>query len=211
MYSPSQLKTFNKSKAERAGKYILGIKDPDISPEPLIVGAMIETKLLTGIDDRGIADKYKDFDKEKVVEWYDNTLSNMVDIPKVSGQYQVKAEGKICGEDFMWYIDVLDGETIIDIKTSHYLTKQDTKTINMRSGLTSMEEYEFQLRCYMTMTGKKTAFILEIAKHPYKEKWQGKSRQIIVINMTDELDKKRTERTKVRLEEMKELRARFGK
>lgn len=206
-YSISQLKKFNADPAAWWWKYILGIDSPG-NPEAFCLWNLAEHRLCTHEDKYEIMEDYKLLDDDKVIEWYDIIKSNAEWLPCIEWETQLFVEGDIWGYKLIWYIDVLQGDTIIDIKTSRYLSKE-WWWVNMRSGLTSYEEYELQLWFYMKATGKRLAQIIEVAKHDYKKKGEWHSRQVIDFNRTDEMDKKRTNRSLWLLEEMNNLHNKF--
>jgi len=206
-YSVSQIKKFNANPAERAGKYILWIKCAT-NDEAFALWNLAEYRLCNHIDDYELLKDYVWLDVAKVIEWYDVIKKNAEWLDKIDGETQLFVEWNIWDHKLIWYIDILQGDTIIDIKTSRYLSKE-WWWVNMRSGLTSFEEYELQLWFYMKATWKRKAKIVEVAKHDYKNKWEWHSRQVIDFNRTDEMDKKRTKRSLDLLNQMQELHNKF--
>lgn len=101
---------------------------------------------------------------------------------------------------FVAYIDNFNDDCIDDIKTAHYLTNKDNTAKNSWSGMSTWEEYELQLWVYMKLTGSKKARILEVAKHKYKD--ERHAHQIIEFEMTEEFDKRMTDKYQPIVEEM---------
>lgn len=200
--SVSQLKTYNASKAKRAGQYILWIQD-FIENDALWLWQLAEYRLMTGEDDYSILDKANIQDMEKTIQEYDTIKHNAkwLEIPKWATQ--VKVEWDLLGQRFVWYIDLVTEDTIIDIKTSRYLTKVDDKSKNMWSGLSSYDEYRLQLRVYMKLTGKQKSQIIEVAKHRYKD--DNPRHQILQVDMSEELDQEMTVKRQPIVDEMMEL------
>lgn len=207
LLSVSQLKTFNASKATWWWKYLLGIDEP-IQNDALWLWQLAEHYLITGQDDYNILDKANIQDMEKTIQDYDTIKHNAkwLEIPK--GLTNVRVEWDLLGQRFLWYIDLLTEDTIIDIKTSKYLSKQESDNKNMWSWLSSYDEYRLQLWVYMKLTGKQKGKIIEVAKHKYKD--DKPRNQIIDINMTEELDQEMTNKRQPVVDEMIRLWAAFN-
>lgn len=200
--SKSQLTTFNASKSKWAGMYILGIKDI-IENDALWLWQLAEHRLITKQDDYSILENANIQDMEKTIAEYDNIKHNAewLEIPK--WQTQAKVEWVLLWQLFVWYIDLLTDDTVIDIKTSKYLTNPESESKNMWSGLSSYEEYELQLWIYMSLTGKKKGQIIEVSKHKYKD--ERNAHQTIDFERSDERNEKMTAKRQPVVDEMVEL------
>lgn len=207
-YSISQMKKYNADPAAWWWQYILGIKSA-WNPDAFCLWNMWEHWFCTHEDDYGIMEDYTNLDVDKVIKTYDILKENAEWLPKIEGETQLFVEWDIWWHKLIGYIDVLQGDTIIDIKTSHYLSKPGWNP-TMRSGLTKFDEYSLQLRFYMKATWKRKAKIIEVAKHDYKKKGEGESWQEIEFNRSDEMDKKWTARSLERLDSMQQLHNKFN-
>lgn len=201
--SVSQIKTYNASPAKRAWLYILWIKE-DYSNDAMLLWQAFENWLITKHDnlEKIIWNKEVE-DMEKFVQDYDTLKFNAEWTELNLWKQQVRVQGKLFGLDFIWYIDNLTDERVEDIKTTRYLTKPDSKSKNMWSGMTTMEEYELQLWIYCKLLWRKKWRILEFAKHRYKD--NRKASQIIELEITDEFDKEMEVKYWKIIEEMKKL------
>lgn len=209
--SASQLKTYNNSPAQRAGKYILWL-DEFQDNDATVTGRLFEHRVFTGKDNYDIITEAKEkvstIDTEKIIHDFD-VLKSHYTVPKMKiWDTQVFCEWTINDVEFVGYIDNLEGDTIRDVKTSYYLTKQDSKSINFWSGMTSIEEYELQLWIYMLLTGKKKANILEVAKYEYKKEWDYS--QVIEFEMTDDFNTTMEDKRFPIMDEMKALHTKYS-
>lgn len=199
--SVSQIKTFNASPSKWAGMYILWIKD-EFQNDNYDLWNLFENWLITKQD---ILEEYLDkntiSDIPKFVNDYDNLKYNSEWLDIKIWQTQYKLEWQLFGVDILGYIDNLTDEYVEDIKTTRYLTKEDTKSINMWSGMTTIEEYKLQLRVYCKLLWRKKARIIEIPKHKYKD-WP--KHQILEYNY-DEVEKEMSEKIHKIVEEIKSL------
>ena len=143
---------------------------------------------MTWKDRLELLDNYNLFDPEVLLEKYENIKHNSSNLDFKIGDRNVKVEWQICGEDFLWYLDNYNPDCIDDIKTVTYLTKPDWKAKNFWSGMTYIEEYELQLRIYMSLTWINKSRIIEVSKHKYKD--DRIANQIIEFEMTEEFDKR---------------------
>lgn len=117
-------------------------------------------------------------------------------------------KGIIGDYQFVGYIDNLTDNCIDDIKTSYYLTKKDSNAKNHRSGMTTYEEYELQLWVYMKVSGIKKSRIIEIATFKYKDE-ERHEHQILDFELTDEFDKKMSDKYFPIFAEMKAMKDKF--
>lgn len=189
--SVSQLKTYNASPAKWAGLYILWIKE-DISNDAFVLGQLAEQRLITGQDDWSILEWKDIIDKEKFNDAYEAIKHNSQWLVIPKWVYQYKMEWIIDKFSFIGYADIIDEECVYDIKTSQYLTKLDSNSLNMWSNLSSYDEYALQLWIYMKLTGKKKAQILEVSKHKYED--NKPYNQIIEFTWSEEWDKKMSDK-----------------
>ena len=197
--SVSQLKTYNASPAKWAGLYILGIEE-NFANDAFALGQLAESYLITWQDNYQLLDWQTILDKEKLIEEYDNIKHNAqwLEIPK--GINQHKVEWLLFNQLFVWYIDIFADDCIYDIKTTRYLTDPTKDGVNMRSNLSSYDEYALQLWVYMKLTGIKKSKILEVAKHKYKD--ERTANQVLEFELTDEFDKKMTDKRQPIVEQM---------
>jgi len=206
--SCSQLKKFNASKAERAGKYIMWIKE-QFQNDAFPLWLLFENWLMTGKDEY---DKFLDgqeiVDKAKLLQDYDTLKHNSKGLKFEVWEPQYEIKGELFWVPILWYVDNLTDEWIDDIKTTRYLNKKDSKQINSRSGMTYYEEYETQLWIYMKLMWRKKGRILEIAKHKYKDKRH--ANQIIEFHWSKAWDKKMTEKRQPIVEEMWKMRDEYS-
>jgi len=184
--SPSQIKTFCASKAKRAGQYILWIKD-EFQNDAFDLWQCFEYYLLNQKDWLDFILEWKTLlDFDKFIWDYDTLKINSEWLNFEKWQSQVKVEWELFGSEFMGYVDNLTEDWIDDIKTCRYLTKQDNASENMRSGMPTMDEYKLQLWIYCKLLWRTKARIIEICKHPYKDKRQW--RQIIEFDFSNDKD-----------------------
>jgi len=197
--SVSQLKTYNASPAKWAGFYILWIKEK-IENDALWLWQIAENWLVTGQDDYSILENANIQDMEKTIEQYDIIKHNAkwLEIPKWVAQY--KTEWVLLWQMWVWYIDIITEDEVIDIKTSQYLTNPETTSPNMWSWLSSYDEYALQLWVYMKLTGRSRGKIIEVSKHKYKD--ERNSNQILEFVMSDEWDKAMTDKRQPIVDEM---------
>lgn len=200
--SQSQIKTFCGSKAKWAGQYILWIKD-EYANDSLLIWSMLEHYLMTGEDNYEILTDKPVYDMEKLMETYDDLKYNAEWLSMPRGDTQVKVEGEINGVKFVWYLDNLHDWICWDVKTAHYLSKEDQSGVNQWSNMTYFQEYELQLWIYMKLGGFKVGRIAEVGKFRYKD--QRVCNQIIEYVWSDEWDKKMCDKFFPIINEMKEL------
>ena len=209
-YSISQFKLFHKSQAERAWKYILWLPTQGFWVESMIVWNIIETYITIWweIDDiienqyRRSNKNWRTYDKKKIeskVRWW---LLNWAEGLKIKWEYQVKVDMPLHWKKMLWYIDVLQWDTIIDIKTTWRKVSIDTDWFYWMS---KQEEYELQLWYYMKATNKRKAKIIEIITFEY-EKWKSIEPIEYEMNRTEGIDEKRSKRTKEKIEVMDKIR-----
>ena len=173
--SVSQIKKFMKSPSQRAGEYLLGIKD-EFKSDALHIGSAFHKYCETG--------DHKD---------RDNLLSNCEDLPTARDQYdilcsnfdkiedkpkwesEVKFETEIRWVPFVWYIDCLQDDCIVDYKSVSSLSKPSDSPA-MRQSINNFDEYVLQAYIYMHATKKPKAKFIEIMKKQLKtrpdEWWQ---------------------------------------
>lgn len=120
----------------------------------------------------------------------------------------MEVNGIIGDYQFVGYIDNLT-DIIDDIKTSHYLTKKDGGQKNHRSGMTTYEEYELQLWVYMKIANIKKSRIIEVATHKYADDNRCEH-QILDFELTDEFDKKMSDKYFPIFAEMKEMKNKYS-
>jgi len=201
--SVSSIKTFYASKAKWAWKYILGIQDSEDNQDSLLLWKMFENRLFTWEDNWDIMWEIVIANKEKFATDYDTLKHNSKWMPFVKGKTQVKVEWELFGLPIIWYIDNLLADCIEDIKTCHYLSKQENIAKNPWSWMSYNEEYELQLWIYMKLTWLTKAKILEVSKFNYKDKHH--AHQIIEYEFTKEFDERMTVKFTPIVNEMKEL------
>lgn len=185
--------------------YILWIKD-EFESDSLPLGNMFENRLINKKDD------YDQFmqnvnDKEKVIATYDILKSNAEWLEIPEWYYQYKIEWELFWLPYVWYADIFTTECIYDIKTIYRTGDADSNNVNMRSWMTTMEEYKLQMRAYMKATNVKKAKILAIGKFDYKD--GRKDNKIIDIDWSDELDNEMTQKFWPLVEKMKKLYRQF--
>lgn len=191
--SVSQLKSFNASKAQWAGKYILWLKD-EYKDDALILGQLAEIYLFTGKDDFKLLEGKNLNNKDKLLEEYENIKHNAIWLEFTKWDVQRKVKGNLLGMPFIGYIDNHNPNLIDDIKTVKYLTNiEDVKeNRNFWSWLSTYEEYELQMWVYMKLSNIKKARVIEVSKHRYKD---GKNaHQFIHFELTEEMDKRMLEK-----------------
>lgn len=206
--SVSSIKTFCSSKAKRAGKYLLGIKDDTDYGDSLSIWKLFEYWLMTGNDGFHILEWENVKDMESLMETYDTLKHNAkwLEFKRWESNYEVA--GELFWMKYIWYIDNFNEDCIDDIKTAQFLTKKDSKQINHWSWMSYYDEYALQLRLYMKMTWVKKSRILEVSKHKYKEE-DRHEHQIIEFELTDEFDKEMTSKYEPIIKEMKEMYEKF--
>lgn len=198
--SASSIKTFCGSPTKWGGSYLLWLKDP--TGDAMYLGKIFEHWLFTGEDNWSLADGVTD--KVKFIEKYDWLKANAkLDFKK--GQHNVEIKWELFWVPCIWYVDNLI-ETVDDIKTTQYITKDDSAP-NFWSGLSYWDEYRLQLWIYFRLTWIRHTRILEYWYHTYKD--GRKNCQIIDFIWTDEEDKKMEEKYRPIVEEMKELYNKF--
>ena len=207
--SPSSIKTFVWSKAKRAWKYILWVKDSDDNQDNLRIGKLFEERLFTWIDNWDVVKWVEITNSEKFHKDYETLKHNSKWMHFVKWETQVEVKWELFGYPVRWYIDNLVGWVIEDVKTAHYLSKPwDDSVKNMWSGMSYNEEYLLQLRIYSRLLWQEKTHILEVSKHDYKDKRH--AHQIIEYTFTKELDKKMEDKYKPIIEEMAELHKQFN-
>ena len=204
--SVSQIKTFIKSKAERAGKYLLNIRE-DKQEDYFIMGHVFEAWIMFWKD---ISDKYlKEIKNKKTFfEEFETLKYNSEWLEFIRGKNNYEVKGKLFWQDILWYIDSYTKDEIIDIKTTQYLSKDDWK--KWLFGMNSYDSYKLQLWIYFRLTWVKKTKIIEVSKHRYKNK-ERHEHQIIEFNWTKEEDLKMEKKYKPIIEEMNEMFNKFNK
>ena len=182
--SVSQIKTFCWSKSKRAGQYILWVKD-NYSNDAFPLWHLFEHWILTGNTRLEILKDHILENEEKLLQTFETLKYNSqwLDIPK--WELQVMVSGTINNADFVGYIDTLHDGVVYDIKTTQYLTKIDGWK-NMRSNMSSYDEYALQMRVYTRLGGYKQGKIIEVSKHEYKD-WRNEH-QVLEFNRSEERD-----------------------
>lgn len=206
--SPSSIKTFVGSQAKWAWTYILGVRDSYDNKDALQLGKMFEEYLCTWKDNWAICDGIEIEDKEKFIESYDNLKRNAIWLEFEKWKRNVEVKWELFGYPIVWYIDNLLDDCIDDFKTTQYLS-DDKPTKNFWSGMSYREEYELQLRIYMKITWIKKSRILEVWKFKYKDNRH--ANQIIEFEMTEEFDKKMTEKYEPIVKEMFDMYTRLSR
>lgn len=206
--SVSQVKTFCSSKSKRAGKYILWVRDDWFWEDSMACWKLLEHYLMTWQDNYQLIEWMKIEDMEWVITKYDATKHNAQWLEFVRGQSNVEVNGMIGDYQFVGYIDNLT-DMIDDIKTSYYLTKKEGWQKNHRSGMTTYEEYELQLRVYMKIANIKKSRIIEIATFKYKDE-ERHEHQILNFELTDEFDKRMSDKYFPIFAEMKEMKDKYS-
>lgn len=187
--SVSQLKAYNASRAQWAGKYILWLKD-DYKDDALVLGQLAEIYLFTGNDEFKLLEGKDLNNKEKLLEEYENIKYNAIWLEFTKWDVQFKVQGNLLGMPFIGFIDNFNPNLIDDIKTVKYLTNvEDVKdNRNFWSGLSNYEEYELQMWVYMKLANVNKSRIIEVSKHRYKD---GKNaHQFIYFELTEDMDKR---------------------
>lgn len=207
--SASQLKTFCSSRAKRVGRYCLWIKDDQYSEDNLVLWSLFEHYYFNKEDNYKILDWRDIEDMEKLIESYDSLKHNAIWLEIPIWDTQVKVEWIINNVPFIWFIDNLHDWIPRDLKTSYYLNKQDSKKKNDRSWMTYREEYELQLRLYMSLLWSPIGKVAEVAKYKYKDH-EKHEHQIITFEMTDEWKKKMEDKYYPIINEMVELHNKYS-
>lgn len=188
--SVSSIKTFCGSKAKRAGKYLLGIKEDTDFWDSLSIGKLFEHRLFTWEDKYELCENVKSM--ENIVEAYDTLKWNAKWLQFKKWERNKEVRWELFWLPVVWYIDNYNEDCIDDIKTVTYLSKKDSNQINHWSGMTYYQEYELQLWVYHMLTGINKCRILEVSKHKYvtaKDK-DRHEHQIIEFNFDKEYDEK---------------------
>lgn len=209
--SVSSIKTFCSSKAKRAGKYLLWIKEDTDFGDSLSIGKLFENWLFTGEDKYELCENVKSM--ENIVEAYDTLKWNAQGLQFNKWERNKEVRWELFGMPVVGYIDNYNTDSLDDIKTSQYLSKKDSNQINHWSGMTYYEEYELQLWVYHKLTGINKCRILEVSKHKYvtKKDADRHENQIIEFNFDEEYDKIMTEKYEPIVQEMKQLWDKFNK
>ena len=139
------------------------------------------------------------------MEQYDQTVANSEWLEKIEWDYQTFVSMNLHWIEHIGFIDVMQKDKIIDIKTTGKKTSLDW--LSMYSWLTKRDEYELQLWFYMKATGLRKASIIEVVKFAYKK--PGSYWDEYEMNWTDEMDGKWIEWTREKAREMKALYDRF--
>lgn len=208
MLSVSQLKTYNASPPEWAGIYILWIKKEYQYEDPLALWNLFESWILSWKDNYSILDNYKKINLENVISQYDTLKLNYTGDFLPKWECQKKLHWFIEWEEFIWYADYITNNTIVDIKTSYYLSKEWWYK-NSWSWLSYREEYALQLRVYMKLYWCKSSWILEVAKHNYKKKGKGHSWQYIKYELNKDFDAYWSKRVKERVDWINSLKTKY--
>ena len=207
--SVSSIKTFCSSKAKRAWKYCLWIKEDTDFGDSLSIGKLFEHWLMTGEDKYELCTDVKSM--EDIVEVYDTLKWNSQGLEFKKWERNKEVRWELFGVPFVWYIDNFTEEYIDDIKTSQYLSKKDSNMVNHRSGMTYYQEYELQLRIYHMLTWIKNCRILEVSKHKYvtaKDK-DRHEHQVIEFHFDEENDKEMAAKYEPIVKEMMEMYKKF--
>lgn len=168
--------------------------------DSFLIGQIFEEYLMTWKENlETIVGDQKVGDMSKIFTDLETLKHNAEGLEFERGLRNVKVEWTIFGYPFEWYLDNLT-DTIDDIKTCHYLTDTASNSKNMWSWMTTYEEYELQLWIYMKLKGITKARILEVSKFAYKDKRH--AHQIIEFEMTEEFDKKMSDRYEKIVKEM---------
>jgi len=197
MLSVSQVKKFMKSKSQRAGEYILWIKDERKDDSLYIwqafhkilenynlkweINETVWHEILANCDD-----------KQKAVEVYDCLVSNINKVELERWESEVKVSVNLFWQDFFCVIDCLTENEVIDYKTVSSLSKEDDKAW-FRQAENNYADYKFQLRVYAKATNRRKWKIIEIMKKQLKtrpeERWQ-----VIEFEFTEQDDKEMSEK-----------------
>lgn len=211
IFSVSSVKTFCSSKAKWAGKYILKIQEDTDFWDSLSIGKLFEHRLMTGEDKYELCENVKNM--EDIVTAYDTLKWNSEWMVFERGEWNKEVKWEVLWVPFVWYIDNFTKDCIYDIKTSQYLSKEDSKQINHRSWMTYYQEYELQLWVYHMLTGINKCRILEVSKHKYvtaKDK-DRHEHQIIEFNFDKAYDENMSAKYWPIVNEMKEMLTKFAK
>lgn len=201
--SVSQLKKFHWSPAQRAGEYILWIKD-DQTKDHFVVGNAIH-KYLETLDDNIAMKIIRDSDlslkaKTTAYEQYAIGKENFFNIPDSvfnetfnttkkrflkKWENELKVPWEYEGVSFVWYIDKKIRNCVIDYKCITKFTNMNTNSIF--TWLTKYQEYAIQMYFYMLATKSKKWYILEILKVKQKTKAPDQHYRLIPFVYNDAL------------------------
>lgn len=164
---------------------------------------------MNGKDDMSILHEYKNIeDMEKLLELYEVAKYNATGLEMELWTPQMKVEWELLWCSFVWYLDNLVDWVIRDIKTCQYPTNKETTAKNFWSWMSYIEEYELQLWIYMKLTWLTKSRIAEVSKHQYED--GRNANQIIEIDMTEEFDKRMTEKYEPIIKEMVSLKNKYS-
>lgn len=190
--SVSQLKKINSHPWDWYFEKFKNIKKDQWDESNLCTGIVFEHRLMTW-EENFEQIIWRNYSSEKVFKDFTSLKHNSIWLEFERGKSQVEVSWKILWVDFIWYLDNLLDWCIDDIKTCTYLTKKEWWNINDWSGMTTYEEYELTMWCYMKLTWINYWRIIEIAKYKYKDE-DRHEHQILEFNMTPEWDKLMEER-----------------
>lgn len=171
-FSVSQIKTFMKSKSERAGRYILKIED-DFKNDSFVVWRAIHKYFENMSKDEAYNILTEAEDKEMALTQFDILIWNLHEflwgeewLKKLISETQAEAFFKtdwFLWYPMCWYIDKLWVDTLYDLKSvSSLSTEYDA--IPIRAGMSTRDEYELQAWIYMKQTNRNKCIFIEIPK-----------------------------------------------
>lgn len=206
--SASQIKTANASIAKRAWETLLWLYQ-DFQSDAFILWHAYEAYLCEWIDDLDIFCKWKEvYDYDSLKKDYEALLHNWLWIKLPSWELQKKINWQLLGYNFIGYADLYTDNCIYDIKTNRYLTEQNKWYPNSRSWMTSYQEYELQLWCYMKVSWVVNSSIIEVSKHRYKD-WRNANKRFD-FSMSQEFDVRMTNKFLPLIEKMKSLHDKYS-
>ena len=198
MLSISQVKKFMKSKAQWAGEYILWLKD-ERKDDSLYIGSAFHKVLeLYNLNWKRDDNAWHDIlssceDKEKAIEVYDCLINNIKKIDNLERwEQEVKVNFKLFWADFLWFIDCLTSDCVIDYKTVSSLSKEDSNPW-FRQAENNYADYKFQLRAYAKATNRRKWKIIEIMKKTLKTRPDERG-QVIEFEFDEQTDKEMEEK-----------------
>lgn len=199
--SVSQIKKYMKSPSQRAGEYILWIKD-EFKNDALHIGSAFHKYCETGNYEEAVKIIELCEDQSTALDQFYTLTHNFDKFDLTKWEAEIKMECELWWVPFVWYIDDLT-DYVTDYKSVSSLSKKDDKPA-MRQAQSNYDEYMLQAYIYMKGTGKPKARFVEVMKKNLKtrpdEYWQ-----IIEFEMSQELEDYMNEKYQPIIKEMIEL------
>lgn len=214
--SVSQIKTFIKSKQQRAGKYILGIEDEPFEDSRTLwimfhkrieemnwdftKDTEIAWRLLREMQSKELSQKTKSTFVQDTVEAFEILRRHFLASQRINAlEWLVREREKPLSETisvwqlydqvkFKWYVDSIGDDFFIDYKSVTFFTNLGDTNIPMRAWMPVRREYELQAWLYMRATGKNKALFIECLKKDYKKYSVEQGNQIIEFNYSEARD-----------------------